>query len=209
MNSLESGIGAGSSFGCPFSSMTWPVCVEWPLERGDELGSSSHYSEHLFPGLSTGLCWYLWTVLGVTMLDVLSWRIEIFPLFSSHLTMRRISHNILAQADELSTHFVESTHLCGGLASRRWGVGESYELPQSKMGKRRSWCTWRRNAKLVCTGLEGMDFSPCWWWLVHLQVLLMNFHIATFARVLFLKPTLLLLDAYTWHILGFQRTDLI
>lgn len=86
MNSLESGIGTGSSFGCPFSSMTWSPYVEGLLERVDEPVSSNHYSEHHFPSVSTGLCWYLWTILGANMLDVLSWRIEIFPLFSSHLT---------------------------------------------------------------------------------------------------------------------------
>lgn len=69
-----------------------------------------------------------------------------------------------------------------------------------------------RNAKPMCNGdrcQEGVENWLCHQWLVHLKVLFTNFLVATFARVLFLKPTLLLLNVYSCHILCFQRTDWI
>lgn len=54
-----------------------------------------------------------------------------------------------------------------------------------------------------------MESWPRQWHLVHLKVLLMAFLIATFARVLFLKHVLLLLNVYSCYIFCFQRTDWI
>lgn len=54
-----------------------------------------------------------------------------------------------------------------------------------------------------------MESWPCQWHLVHLKALLMTLLIATFARVLFLKHMLLLLNVYCCHVFCFQRTDWI
>lgn len=121
-----------------------------------------------------------------------------FPLISQiYAKSLCFSHNVSAQADELRPHFVESTHLCGGLARGRWGGMNLHTVKRA------------RNAKLICSGdrcQEGMEYWPCHQWLVHLKVLFMNFLVATFARVLFLKP-ILLANVYSCHILCFQRTD--